>query len=375
MHRAGLLRWAILPAVLTFPPAAARAAEILKTLEIGQAAPDFRLPGVDGKTHKLGDFADAKLLVVVFTCDHCPTAQAYEDRIQKLAAAYRPKGVALVAISPNDPEALRLDELGYTDVGDSLDDMKIRAKDRGFKFPYLYDGQTQKVARAYGPVATPHVFIFDQARKLRYCGRIDDSAKPERVTSHDTRAAIDALLAGRPVPVEKTRTFGCSIKWSEKRKSARESLQRWNQEKATLETIDKDGVKRLVANDSKKLRLVNVWATWCGPCLEEFPELVTMHRMYRKRPFELVTISADPPERKEQALSFLNEQHASCTNYLFDGKNEYELAEALDPKWQGPVPYTLLVAPGGRIIYRRRDSIDPLEVRKAIVDYLGRVYK
>ncbi len=116
------------------------------TLEIGSAAPAFDLPGVDGKNYRLEDFQDAEVLVIVFTCNHCPTAQAYEARIKRLAADFPPKKMALVAISPNDPKAVRLDELGYTDVGDSLADMKIRAKQAGFNFPYLYDGDTQKVS-------------------------------------------------------------------------------------------------------------------------------------------------------------------------------------------------------------------------------------
>lgn len=348
--------------------------EAVRTLEIGRPAPDFALPGVDGKQHALQDFAQAKVLVVVFTCNHCPTAQAYEDRIQKLADDYRERGVALVAISPNDALAVRLDELGYTDVGDSLDDMKIRAQDRNFTFPYLYDGETQQVSQAYGPVATPHVFIFDEARRLRYSGRIDDSAKPENITSHDTRNAIDALLVGRQVPVAQTRTFGCSVKWSDKRGSAAESLQRWNQETAELQPISADQVRQLVANKTDKYRLINVWATWCGPCREEFPEFVTMHRMYRKREFELITISADQPEQQAQALAFLNEQHASCTNYLFRGKNEYELAEAVDAQWQGALPYTLFIAPGGKVLYRKQDVVNALELRKIIADNLGRVY-
>ena len=351
------------------------AAGPVETLPIGQKAPDFCLPGVDGREYRLSDFADAKVLVIVFTCNHCPTAQAYEERIVRLARSYRDKGVAVVAISPNDPKAVRLDELGYTDVGDSFDDMKIRAQEQGFDFPYLYDGDSQNVSRAYGPVATPHVFVFDRSRRLHYCGRIDDSAKPARVTARDAQAAIEALLAGRPVPVEKTRTVGCSIKWSDKRASAEASRQRWDRETATLETIDKEGIKRLVANDTPRLRLINVWATWCVPCQEEFSELITMHRMYRKRPFELITISADPLERKEQVLAFLNEQHASAKNLLFRGKNEYELAEALDAQWNGGLPYTLLVAPGGKIIYRQQDTINPLALRKAIVEELGRVYK
>src|SRR3954447_8399474 len=143
----------------------------LTTLPIGAQAPDFRLPGVDGKTYTLQDFAGSKVLVVIFTCNHCPTAQAYEDRVARLHADYRDKGVGVVAISPNDPAAVRLDELGYTDLGDSFEDMRIRAKDHHYAYPYLYDGETQSTARTYGVLATPHVFIFDADRRLRYVGR------------------------------------------------------------------------------------------------------------------------------------------------------------------------------------------------------------
>ena len=345
----------------------------MKTLQIGAAAPDFELPGVDGRTYRLADFAAAEVLAVVFTCNHCPTAQAYEERLVKLHADYKDRGVALVAISPNDAKAVRLDELGYTDVGDSLEDMKIRAKDAGFEFPYLYDGDNQKVSAAYGVLATPHVYVFDAKRKLRYVGRVDDS-DIKKVESADTRNAIEALLAGKRVPVETTRVFGCSTKWSDKRASAVESLKRWDQEPVSLDTIDERGVKELAKNDTQNLRLINVWATWCGPCVEELPELITINRMYRKRRFEMITISLDGVGNKDQALRFLKEKHVSATNYIFDSDDRDKLAEALDRKWPGPVPYTLLIAPGGKVIYRKHDTFDPMELKKAIVEHLGRTY-
>jgi peroxiredoxin len=361
-------------AMMFTPVAVWSAASPSATLEIGAAAPDFNLPGVDGKQYSLQDFAQAEILVVVFTCNHCPTAQAYEGRIKQLAADYQGKGVAWVAISPNDPQALRLDELGYSDVGDSLEDMKIRAADQKFPFPYLYDGDQQQVSRAYGPAATPHVFIFDKARRLRFAGRIDDSAKPERITSHDTRNAIEDLLAGRPVKVEKTKTFGCSIKWSDKRETVKKSLESFAKEPVDLKSLSKDEIKALLKNDSKKLRLINVWATWCSPCLTEFPELFAMHHMYRKRNFELITVSADSPDKKDDVLSFLKKEQASCTNYLCDFDDKYQLIELVDKDWPGPLPYTLLVAPGGKVLYRKQGPMDPPEVKKAIVGYLGRVY-
>jgi len=346
-----------------------------KTLEIGAKAPDFSLPGVDGRQYKLADFDKANILVVVFTCNHCPTAQAYEERIKKLAADYRDKGVALVAISPNDPKAVRLDELGYTDMSDSLDEMKIRAKDMQYNFPYLYDGDEQKVSQSYGPARTPHVFIFDKQRTLRYVGRIDDSEKPKLVKSQDVRNAIEALLNGKSVPIQQTGTIGCSIKWSDKRDSVKLAFENWAKEDVAVETINAKSIEELVKNDSGKLRLIGVWASWSGPSVEQLAEFVSANRMYRRREFELITISADSPARKAAVLSLLKKQQASCKNYLFDSQDEYPLMAAVDKSLLGGVPYTILVRPGGEVIYRRLGIVDPLELKKAIVGYVGCYYK
>jgi peroxiredoxin len=366
---------AVVAAILSMVGLGWSAPQENKTLEIGDKAPDLSLPGVDGREYKLSDFSKANVLVIVFTCNHCPTAQAYEGRIKKLATDYKNKGVALVAISPNDPKAVRLDELGYSDISDSLEEMKIRAKDMGFNFPYLYDGDKQKVSRDYGPLSTPHVFIFDRQRRLRYVGRIDDSQKPKLVKTRDARNAIEALLAGKEVRVKQAKPFGCSVKWSSKRESAKKAFEAWAGESVSLEMINANGIKELIKNDSEKLRLVNIWATWCGPCVIEFKELVTINRMYRRRDFELITISADSPSRKSKVLSFLKQQQASCRNYLFDSEDKYQLMEAVDEDSFGGIPYTLLIKPGGEIIYRRLGMIDPLELKQTIVGQLGRYYK
>src|SRR5204863_3606763 len=170
--------------------------------------------------------------------NHCPTAQAYEDRIVQLAKDYKPKNVAVVAINPNDPGAIRLDELGYTDLSDTFAEMKLRAARKKFNFPYLYDGGTQTTAKAYGPVATPHVFIFDKARKLRYQGRIDDVEKPTKTPhSFDACNAIEALLAGKEVVVQTTKVFGCSIKWTEKEDLTTKANEEWAKQPVTLNMI------------------------------------------------------------------------------------------------------------------------------------------
>jgi len=347
------------------------------TLAIGAAAPDFHLQGVDGKMYSLASFKAAQVLVVVFTCNHCPTAQAYEDRLIHLTKEYSTKGVSVVAIMPNDPSSIRLDELGYTDMGDSFAEMKIRAKDKHYNFPYLYDGATEAVSKKYGPIATPHVFIFDKQRKLRYSGRIDDVEKPTKTpTTLDTRNALDALLANKEVPAATTKVFGCSVKWAEKSDWIAKAKVEWAKEPVKLDAISEDGIKALLKNPSDKLRLINVWATWCGPCVTEFPEFITMNRMYRRRDFEFISISADEPSKMAKALQFLKQQQASTTNYIFSVDNKYKLIEAIDPKWQGALPYTLLVEPGGKIVYAKEGPIDPLELKRKIVDnpIVGRYY-
>ncbi|MHC4436528.1 MAG: redoxin domain-containing protein [Planctomycetota bacterium] len=362
---------------LLFPaPEFSQAQQKVKTLEIGRQAPDFNLPGVDGRNYRLADFAEAKILVVIFTCNHCPTAQAYEDRIIKLASDYKNKGVVVVAISPNDPQAVRLDELGYSDMSDTFEEMKIRSEDKNYNFPYLYDGKTQKVTAAYGAVATPHLFIFDSQRKLRYTGRFDDSEKqPKQVKSNDAINAIKAILAGRKVPVEKTIAFGCSVKWASKRGSAKAALASWAREEVSLTKINAEAVNELIKNNSAKLRLINVWATWSRPSVKQLEQFVIMNRMYRRRDFELITISADSPAKEQQVLAALKKQQASCKNYLFAQGDIYQLMRAIDKDMLGGVPCTLVIEPGGKVIYRRLGTIEPLELKKTIVEYVGRYYK
>ncbi|HVX65984.1 MAG TPA: redoxin family protein [Bryobacteraceae bacterium] len=370
----------LLPVIMLLGPGAfgLGAADNPPTLAIGAAAPGFSLPAVDGKTYGLSDFDSSKVLVVVFTCVHCPTAQLYEGRIKKLAADYRDKGVALVAIQPNDPKSVRLDELGYTDMSDSFEEMKIRAAYRQFNFPFLYDGETQSVARAYGPTATPHVFVFDRARKLRYQGRVDSSQREALAKIADARNAIDAVLADKPVGAANTPTVGCSIKWAYKEASGQEEMAQIEREPVTVELAGPDRLKELRANSkSGKLLLVNFWATWCGPCTLEFPELQKMFRMYRHRKFDLVTVSTNFPDEKKGVIEFLQKQHASTRNLLFGTEDTYGQMAAFDPQWNAGVPYTMLIGMDGQVLYKKQGPIEPLEVRRAILanlpddDYIG----
>lgn len=350
-------------------------AENVKTLEIGAQAPDFNLKGIDGKNYNLKKFAKADVLVILFTCNHCPTAQAYEDRVIQFVNDYKDKKVTLVAIQPNSDRSVRFDELGYTDLSDSYDEMILRAKDKKYNFVYLYDGGTQEIAHKYGPVATPHVFVFDKSRKLQYQGRIDDNEHIGRQTTHELTDAVDALLMNKPVSTQNTKTFGCSIKWFDKAPTKVTEVSKWATEPVALEKLDLDGIQSLVSNaGGKKYRLINFWATWCGPCVSEYSTFVEDHHMYRRRNFEMISVSMDTPKDYDKALDFLKEKYSSFRNVIYDGTDKYKLIDAVDPKWQGAIPYTILVSPEGKIVFSQMGMIDVRAVRKAVADHIGRYY-
>jgi len=347
------------------------------TLAVGSPAPAFSLPGIDGKTHTLAEYAASPILGIVFTCNHCPTAQLYETRIKKLTADYAGKGVKLIAIEPNDPTAIRLDELGYTDVSDAFDEMKVRAAYRNFNFPYLYDGATQSVSNSYGPKATPHIFLFDKQRILRYEGRIDNSQRESLVKTQDARNALDAMLAGQPVAVAHTPVFGCSTKWKSKISSAAQELAKIETEPVNLQAVNAADLKALRSNGSGKVLLINFWATWCGPCVHEFADFETTYRMFRLRDFDLVTVSTNLPDERAGVLKELQKQHASSRNLQFDSTDTYALQAAFDAKWESGVPFTMVLAPDGKVLYRKEGEVDILEVRRVILanlpdqSYLG----
>lgn len=345
-------------------------------LALGSAAPDFALPGVDGKIHRLSDYAVSPVLVVVFACNHCPISQMYEQRIQQLDDDYRERGVAVVVIQPNDPKAIRIDELDSSDISDTLQEMKIRVDYKHLRYTYLYDGETQSVTRAYGPQATPHIFVFDTERKLRYEGRIDNSYRMEQVKTRDARNAIDALLADREVAVTHTGVFGCSTKWQEKQASRIEALRKIEEQPVTLEMATAEDLQNLRRNPTKHMLLVSFWATWCGSCIDEFVDLEETYQMYKVRDLDLVTVAANMPDEKTGVLKMLVKKHATSCNLLFASDDTAALQLAFDPTWESAVPYTVLIDADGKILYKRLGSIDILELRRTILanlpsDYIG----
>lgn len=368
-----------------------RAEENVRDLAIGDPAPDFSLPGIDGKTHSLADYKKGKALMIFFTSNHCPTSHGVEGRLKKLLDETRRQGLTFVAINPNHPDGLSLDELGYSKYNDGFEDMKKYAAERGFDFPYLYDGETQSVAKAYGCLATPHVFLFDAELKLRYKGRFDDSRFEDdsTVKSPDARNAVEALLAGKPVPVAITQPHGCSTKWKTKHTGIKERTEKWDKTPVDVEKIDLAGVAKLLKGGTPNIRMVNLWATWCPPCVKEFPDLVAISRQFDMRNFEFISLSADDPKDLPKVKDFLEKRGAGLSNrlkksvkeegrktnsYLFDDPNPEGLLKVLDPEWRGGIPHTVLVDTNGKILFRHTGQVNPDELRAKILEHLGTVY-
>ena len=330
--------------------------------------------------------------MVAFISNHCPDSHAAEARIKKLIRDMPAGQFSLVAINPNSPDGLSIDELGFSKYNDGFDDMKKYAADEGFNFPYLYDGETQAIAKAYGCLATPHVFVFDAERKLRYKGQFDDSrfADEATVTSQDARHAVEALLAGKPVPVEITKPHGCSTKWLDKKDLVSKKVEKWDKTPVDVELIDAAGVAGLRKNGTNKMRLFNVWATTCAPCVAEFPELVTTARKFGLRDFELITISTDDPKDSAKVKAFLEKRGAglldrlkpslkaegrTTNSYIFKEADTNALMKALDPEWPGAIPHTVLVGTNGEILWRHNGAVNGEELRTVILEKMGRFYR
>lgn len=338
-------------------------------LPIGSALPDFSLLGIDGKRHTPQEYEKAKVLVVMFESNHCPASIAYEHRMLELYKAYGSRDVRFIAINPNNPKAVRLNELGYTDMTDSFEEMKLRAAFMDLPWLYLYDGETQALSMKMGAVATPHIFIFDQERKLQYQGAIDDSRAVAQVKQRYAANAIDELLAGRPVSVRETRALGCSTKWiSTSVAGVEEEMKAIQDAPVTVAPVAADGLRALRQNASSgKTLLVSVWSTANPASVTQFGALQTTFRMYAGsgRPMELITVSTDASATSAAVLEFLKAQHATSRNLQAASAAEAQAAFGL--KWNAAQPLTLVVGPDGQVLYQKEGRIDIYEVRRIIL--------
>jgi len=329
----------------------------------GAPLPAFRLTGTDGATHTPADWQSSKVLVVAFLCNHCTESQRYESRLNAITQTFASKGVTVVAIQSSNPKATTEKDLAWSDVGETLEDMKERANFRHFAFPYLYDGDTGTTAQAFGATVAPSVFIFDKDRKLRYSGQIDSDPTNGPATIHTATAAIEALLTDKPVAIATTKATGCKLQLGPptEAKAPADSAP-INVALASAEMLGK-----LRHNPTGKLLLVNFYATWCGPCVTEFPDLMATNRMYRDRPFAFTTVSSNVPAEQPEVLAFLKKMNATTNNLLYGSDDTYAMQDAFDPDAGSAVPVTVLLSPHGDVLFHEQGEIDLMQIRRAIL--------
>lgn len=345
-------------------------------LQIGQLAPDFKLKGIDNKIYTLNDFSTYRILVIIFTCNHCPTTQAYEERINQLVNNFQKTGVGFVAIMPNYPDAVLWEELAYSDIGDRFDDMKKRAEEGKYTYPYLYDGDGQKVAKNYGISVLPHTMVFDEERKLRYSGWIDNVENPYVTPgSKDCQNAIEALLEGKDIKENETKSFGCLVKWESDTAWKTKVDADWAQRNISIKEINTTGIKKFTGNYTENLLLLYFWSLENETSQHFLSDMVHIHRSYNQRFVELITFDIDNSEQKNLILNVLKTNTSAVKNYIIKTNDNVSLLENLFPSWDRSLPLAVLIEPGGKVIaLSSGKEVNTGDIRKKIITAIGRYY-
>ena len=322
-------------------------------LTIGQPAPDFALKDTTGKTHSLKAYR-GQTVVIGFVGTKCPIANAYITRMNGIAATYKAKNVVFLGINSNVNEPLKL--------------VKEHAAKAKYVFSILKD-DSNVVADAYGAMVTPEMYIVDGAGVLRYHGRVDNASDERRVERHDLRVALDEMLAGNPISKPDLKAFGCVIK------RANEKVMTMQQKPAAPAPAAASPIALLKPADFNKLRtdsqgkvlLINFWATWCAPCIAEFPEFVMIDKNYRAKGVRMVAISTDEKSDIESAvIPFLKKQKAEFESFVSDSDDPQELIDVVDKNWSGALPATFVFDKKGKLVFTKYGIIDREELLKTL---------
>ncbi|MBT5716722.1 MAG: thioredoxin family protein [Opitutae bacterium] len=336
-------------------------------LDYQEDMPPFRLPGVDGNIYDSREFKKSELLAVVFLSNHCPTSQIFQHGIISLAKEYRNQGLQVIAISPNDPEAILPDELSYSVLGDTFSEMVLRSKELQYPFPYLYDGKTQEVSKSYGVRVTPHAYLFDKNRKLRYSGRIGDPKNPDRKDRDDLRHAIISLIHGTEPVVVRGLAYGNSIKWIKDRIIVEKARSRFSRESVYLKKSNSRTLQFVRRNISKLPTLIYVWSIKDMNNRQDLLKLASIHKIYRKRGLKFVTICVDGKECFDAAKKVLVETQSSGTNYISTGTEISPVADLRSEEGFLTTPFLGLLTPEAKVYYRSNNKINSLIIKRNII--------
>ncbi|MEO6726691.1 MAG: redoxin domain-containing protein [Blastocatellia bacterium] len=312
------------------------------TLAIGVAAPEFELKDLSGKSRALKSYR-GKPVVITFISARCPISKMYQDRIRAVADDYAKQGVAFLAINANADE--------------SIAEVRTHAAQNNLSFTILKDNRNV-VADAYAAERTPTVYVVDKDGVLRYQGRIDNSQNVRLVKRNDLRAALDELLAGKAISQPETKAMGCVIKRMSQSQTAKATTA-IKMPDPNVSLLKPAAFPNLVKQSAGKVLIVNFWATWCGPCVAEFPEFVKLDQTYRDKGVRFVHISADDStDLKSKVIPFLKEQKAQSDQFLQDTDDPQEMIDIVFKEWSGALPATFVYDKMGKMVFHQFGIVD-----------------
>ncbi len=354
-----------------------------QTAAVGKAAPDFALKDLKGLSHSITAYR-GKIVVLSFLSTGCPFSIAYQERLRAIARDYAGRQVVLIGINSNPAEPVEA--------------IRAHAQKNGLEFPILKD-EGSRIADLYAATRTPEVYVLDGEGVVRYHGRIDNSKDPARVKRSDLRAALDELLAGAPVSVAETKSFGCPIKMIRPVEAPQQEAEATavrlpafangfvpQQKKPAPKRKPAAAKSNFVAHvallkpaefakfkESTKgqVLVLNFWATWCGPCVAEFPEFVALDAQYKTKGVKVVGISADEvTDLKTKVTAFLKEQKAAFQNFVQDTDDPQQMIDVVDKEWQGALPTTFVFDKQGTLVFKKYGIINRDDLIAAVENAL-----
>ncbi|HEX4946717.1 MAG TPA: redoxin domain-containing protein [Blastocatellia bacterium] len=320
---------------------------------VGQPAPDFTLKDTSGKAHSLKAYR-GQTVVIGFVGTKCPIANAYITRMNGIAADYKAKNVVFLGINSNVNEPLKL--------------VKEHAAKAKYGFAILKD-DGNVVADSYGASVTPEMYIIDAEGVLRYHGRVDNASDERRVERHDLRVALDELLAGHSISKADLKAFGCVIKRAgvSETKVLHKPATKPAPTESPIALLKPADFNKLKTDSQGKVLLINFWATWCAPCVAEFPEFVMIDKNYRAKGVRTISISTDEKSDMESAvLPFLKKQKAEFESFISDSDDPQELIDVVDKNWSGALPATFVFDKSGKLVFTKYGIIDREELLKVL---------